>query len=262
MTVISSNHPGNSYVNFSGSVAACSGGRIWSAYKSSVDDGAPFLKNMFKLVNVSSFFASYFNPNAPSSVIELGNTTKQAKNMISAAELPIKIEKFAKSVSNFNIEAPVTSGVTLTNDLCGVVSAVVDSAELSNAYATPVPAEAMKQLKIAGSAATVFSSVKGYVDIIKKMVVSNERSSEISRLYENDEISRQQYEAHQEKSSAQFVSNILSLVNRVSCIALGVLGLAALFTPVPAIAAVSLATFVTVVGLAGYFYDKIARSIR
>jgi len=256
MAAISSNLM-NVHADFREPVTACSCGRIWSTYKDSVDDSAPFLKNVFKLVNVSSFYATYFNPNASSSVIELGNTSKHAKNMISALELPIKIEKFTKSLSNFDVQAPVTSGVSLANDLCSVVSATVDSAELTNAYLTPVSKEAMGQLKLAGSVATVFSSVKGSVDVIRKISTNEDRSLEIARMRDIGDISIQQFEALQEKNSAQQVSNILSLVTRVSCIALGVLGLASMLTPVPAIAAVSLATFTTVVGLIGYFFDKI-----
>lgn len=229
-------------------------GRIWRVYSDAMDESGSMMKGFFKLMGVGAFWVKYFNPNAPKACGHLGTISKNAKNITSVIEWPIRLEKLKKSITSFNHDTPFKSAANVGSEICSVINNGSDTLEFVNAL-HPVPNEVMERVKVANSAATLFSSVKGAFDTVGK--ISGNLSILDGLEEKKDHISTQKKTSERSKTYSKITSNLMSLVTKVCYAALGALGLISLAVPVAPAAMVGLLTVGTVLGLANLFYDRI-----
>ena len=232
------------------------GGRIWRVYADAMDESGSLMKGIFKLVGVTSFWIKYFNPNAPKACSEIGTLTKNAKNITSVIEWPIRIEKLKKSISAFDVNTPIKSVADIGSEICSVINNGSDTAEFIHAV-QPLPAQVMEKVKVANFTATFFGALKGAVDSIRKLSSNIADLSACSDQSFASTISPQAIADKKSKTYAKVTSNMMSLVAKVCYVALGGLGLLSLAVPVAPVVMVSLLTVGTVLGLGNLFFDRI-----
>lgn len=231
-------------------------GRIWSVYADAMDESGSLMKGIFKLVGVSSFWVKYFNPNAPRACSEVGTLTKNAKNITSVIEWPIRIEKLKKSISSFDVRSPIKSAANIGSEICSVINNGSDTAEFINAV-QPLPAQVMEKVKVANFTATFFGALKGTVDSVRKLTSNIADLTTYSDQTSASAISPQAIADKKSKTYAKITSNMMSLVAKVCYVALGGLGLISLSVPVAPVYMVSLLSVGTVLGLGNLFFDRI-----
>jgi hypothetical protein len=228
------------------------GGRMWRVYSDAMDESGSLMKGIFKLMGVGSFWIKHFNPQAPKACGKLSDVAKNAKNITSVIEWPIRIEKLKKSVVAFDSTSPLKSLANIGSEICSVVNNGSDTAEFVHTL-NPLPAQVMEKVKVANSAATFFGSLKGSVDTINKLA-SN--ASDLSQV-DNNPASATHKQVTRQKIYSKITSNLMSLSAKVCYLALGALGLASLAVAVPPVLFMGLLTVGTCLSLTNLFYDRI-----
>ena len=229
-------------------------GRMWKVYTESMEEGGTFLKSAFRLTNAATFWAKYFNPETSEAVSNVGSFCKQAKNVISIAEAPLRLEKAARAISSYDPSSPFKSAANVTSEMCGLVSTGCDTIDFIHNVATPMPKELMENLKTASYASTFIGSLKGTVDSVGKV------ATQFQRLDENeaDQLTSAVKKAEvREKTKSQIVSTLIGLASKISYLVLGALGIASLFVSIAPVAIVGMVTIGTILGFAGFFYDRV-----
>jgi hypothetical protein len=217
---------------------------------------ASFVKNLVKAFNYGSFWVRHAVSMSPElsaapqmgSAMETlkaaGETGKDIKNLIGAAEVPEKATRLVATVRKV-IAEPSWAGVAQVGADAGqVVNSLYDGFELSTRF-IPIDPAMMRNITAVNHAATLFSAGKGAIDELGEMAAN--------KLHE----ATNSVEAEQEKNKLIF--SMLNLAKLVSYVAVGVMGLSSfffgiVFAPWAFPAALTTALVFT---FGGYFFDKI-----
>jgi hypothetical protein len=227
----------------------------WSVYKDSMEETS-LVKNAMKLTSSATSLVKYFNPSSPESLSKIGNCAKQAKGFVGIFEIPIKIEKFVRSFFGFDTKSPVSSSLNVASDFCGVVSNSCEVIEFANTVSS-LPKAVVENSKVASYGAGFFSSVKGSYDTVCKLAKNFLVLSKNSKSLKDKEISDLQGAAVTLKTHKQVISNLISLSTKVCAVALSVMGVVSLFTPVAPLALICTATAASLLGVSSFIYDRV-----
>lgn len=232
-------------------------GRAWKIYTNAMEEGGSFFKSIFRLTNATTFWSKFFNPATPQSVTNVGQFSKQAKNLVSIIGLPATIERVWNRVVGFDASQPVKSAVDLGADVCSLANSGCDTAEFVSEVATPLPKEVMSQVKAVNYTATFLGALKGTYDTAWDVIknVFTLRSNEADKV--EGKSSDAKYETLKNRATKELVGNVLSVASKASYLALGAFGIASLFTPVAPAIIVGCLTVGTVLGLGHFFYDRV-----
>jgi hypothetical protein len=188
-------------------------------------------KNIVKLVGYATGWTSLGLPDQPVGQLagRVSGFMGEAKNVLSAIEIPGKASSFHQAASKFIAEPTLDSGrVVAFKELPGLVSPICDTVSLCHKF-LPLSSEAMQTVKNVSSTFTLISSGHSALEQIQK-------------IHQMEEINP--------KRTALYLNNLARDVSYVAVAVLGLIGLSGWVL-------LACLTSGLVFTITGFFYDRI-----
>jgi hypothetical protein len=139
------------------------------AYSKGIKDPG-LIGNLFKALDLSAFWITFYNPDAAGSVSDLAFLGKYGKLVTSAANLPARIDAFfqsiyhPKGISGSNTK---TASQQQVEAGAGLIATVKDIVELAAKFFVAVPSPALSGLKAVSSFSLVVTSGTNLMDGVR-----------------------------------------------------------------------------------------------
>ncbi|NDE82457.1 MAG: hypothetical protein EB051_02415 [Chlamydiia bacterium] len=219
----------NAHINRSWSHAA---NDFQKAYSKGIKDPG-LIGNLFKVMDLSAFWITFYNPDAAGSVSDLAFLGKYGKLVTSAANLPARIDAFFQAIYNpkkLGESNAKTESQQQAEAGAALIATVKDVVELAAKFFVAVPSSALVVLKAASSFSLVVNSGTNLINAVRS------------------------------PNGSHGADAFLELMQQASSLAMGLLGLASLATPIAPYRIIAVATVSTGLSLVKHFQKNMEGS--
>ena len=210
--------------------AACA---FQKAYSKGIKDPG-LIGNVFKAMDLSAFWVKFYNPDAPSSVSDLAFLGKYGKLVTSAANLPAKVDAFFQSIYHpkvVNASNTKTASEQRLEAGASLMATVKDVVELAAKFFVAVPSPAASGLKAVCSFSLVVTSGMSLIQSVGSF------------------------------NGSLGADAVLDFMQNGSNLAMGLVNLASLVTPIAPYRIVAIATVSTGLSVVKYFQNNMAGGV-
>ncbi len=202
------------------------------AYSKGIKDPG-LIGNLFKAMDLSAFWITFYNPDAAGSVSDLAFLGKYGKLVTSAANLPARIDAFFQSIyhpKNVTEANTKTASQQQVEAGAGLIATVKDVVELAAKFFVAVPSSALVGLKAVSSFSLVVTSGTNLINTVRS------------------------------PNGSLGADAFLDFMQQGSSLAMGLVGLASLATPIAPYRIIAIATVSTGLSLVKHFQQNMGGS--
>jgi hypothetical protein len=229
---------------------------LWNVYKQEVSK-TKSAKLILNFTSASISCSSLVHKDTPSLLVNFGKNIKNANSFLGLLELPIKIEKFFKSLITFNSKKPTKCALDISTNFCAVVSGGCNAVKFVDTLNPLHNKSFVNRTKIIGAHAGLILAFKALVDSILKLKNQIFSYKSIQNDASSNVISAARYDVLKEKNKCEFASNILSIAAKTTVLALAIIALVTLVVPISVVLVTFLSFSSAFLNLTSFFFDRV-----